>query len=58
MIDLSNQIGASPWFNMPHAADDNYVVEFAKLVENNLRSDLKVTENLLNDCYLALICTM
>jgi hypothetical protein len=58
MIDLSNRIGASPWLNMPHAADDNYVVEFAKLVENNLRSDLKVTENLLNDCYLTLICTM
>ena len=42
MIDLSNRIGASPWFNMPHAADDNYITQFAQMVQKNLRSDLKV----------------
>ncbi|OPL32612.1 hypothetical protein AM593_00353, partial [Mytilus galloprovincialis] len=41
MIDLSNRIGANPWFNMPHAADDNFVTQFAKLVEKTLRNDLK-----------------
>ncbi|CAG2220349.1 unnamed protein product [Mytilus edulis] len=42
MIDLSNRIGANPWFNMPHAADDNFVTQFAKLVEKTLRNDLKI----------------
>ena len=42
MIQLANTLGADPWFNIPHAADDNFVKQFASLVKNTLRPDLKV----------------
>lgn len=41
MVDLVNQIGADPWFNMPHMADDDYVRRFADYVHANLRPGLK-----------------
>ena len=41
MVDLANQIGADPWFNMPHKADDAYMREFAQYVHDNLRPGLK-----------------
>lgn len=36
MIDLANQIGADPWFSMPHAADDAYMRRFAELTKASL----------------------
>lgn len=42
MIQLSNTLGAAPWFCIPHMADDNYVRQFATLVKNTLRQDLEV----------------
>jgi hypothetical protein len=42
MVSLSNQVNASPWFNMPHMADDRYVTNFAKVVKTKLKSSLKV----------------
>ena len=42
MIALCNQLGADPWFCMPHKASDDYVRNFAKLVKQQLRPDLKV----------------
>ncbi|WP_146131688.1 cellulose-binding protein [Merismopedia glauca] len=42
MVSLSNKINASPWFNMPHMANDTYVTNFAKLVKAKLNSNLKV----------------
>ncbi len=41
MIALSNQIGADPWFCMPHAADDDYSRNFAHLVKDTLDPRLK-----------------
>ncbi len=41
MVDLANRLGADPWFNLPHLADDAYVTEYARLVAQNLRPDLK-----------------
>jgi hypothetical protein len=41
-VELCNVLGANPWVNMPHAADDGYVTSFANYVKNNLRPDLKV----------------
>jgi hypothetical protein len=43
MVQLSNTLGAAPWFCMPHMADDNYVRQFATLVKNTLRDDLEVS---------------
>lgn len=41
MVTLANTIGADPWFNMPHAADDDYVRNFAELVNRDLDPRLK-----------------
>ncbi|WP_421749574.1 calcium-binding protein [Cognatishimia sp.] len=40
MVELSNHIGADPWFNMPHMADDDYVAQFAGYVASDLASGL------------------
>lgn len=42
MIELCNELGADPWFCMPHMADDAYVHSFAKQVKLRLRPDLNV----------------
>ena len=42
MIDLCNELGADPWFCMPHLANDRYVENFAQLVKQRLRKDLNV----------------
>ncbi|QHQ34091.1 calcium-binding protein [Algicella marina] len=41
MIALANQIGADPWFNMPHQADDEYVRRFAEYVRDHLDPELR-----------------
>ena len=41
MVALANRLSQHPWFNMPHAADDDYVRRFATYVRDNLRPDLK-----------------
>jgi hypothetical protein len=40
MLALANQIGADPWFTMPHLADDTYVRNFAKMVLEGLDTRL------------------
>ena len=42
MIELCNELGADPWFCMPHKADDGYVFSFATQVKEQLRPDLNV----------------
>lgn len=37
MVGLCNQTGTNPWFCMPHLADDNYVLEFAKYVKRTFK---------------------
>ncbi|MWD29819.1 calcium-binding protein [Aquicoccus sp. SCR17] len=41
MLRLVNRIGADPWFNMPHLADDDYVRQFAEAVREGLDPALK-----------------
>ncbi len=41
MIALANQVGADPWFTLPHMADDDYVRHFAELVKTRLDPGLK-----------------
>ncbi|GAA4221605.1 hypothetical protein GGQ68_000116 [Sagittula marina] len=41
MVRLANVIGADPWFNMPHGANDDYVRRFAELVERDLDPSLQ-----------------
>jgi chitodextrinase len=41
MVDLANRLGVDPWFTMPHLADNDYITQYARLVAQTLRSDLK-----------------
>jgi hypothetical protein len=41
LVDLSNRLGIDPWFCMPHMASDDYVLNFASYVRDNLRPELK-----------------
>ena len=40
MIQLANTLGVNPWFNIPHAASDDYVTQFATLVSQQLNPNL------------------
>lgn len=51
MVELANQIGADPWFTMPHLATDHYMECFAKAVHASLRSDLKAHVELSNEVW-------
>jgi hypothetical protein len=42
IILLSNTLGTNAWFNMPHLATDEYVRNFAIMVNSTLRPDVKV----------------
>ncbi len=42
MVDLANELGADPWFTLPHEASDEYVREFAKMVRARLHPGRKV----------------
>ncbi|MEK0424040.1 MAG: hypothetical protein RJB11_131 [Planctomycetota bacterium] len=42
MIQLCNDLDADAWFNMPHAADDTFVRNFATLVRDTLEPGRKV----------------
>ncbi len=42
MVELANRLHADAWFNIPHAADNDYVNRFAQYVRANLNSNLKV----------------
>ncbi len=41
LVRLSNQVGADPWFTLPHMADDRYFRNFAEYVEARLAPDLR-----------------
>lgn len=42
MVELANELDADPWFNMPYAADDNFVRNFATYVIRHLEPDRTV----------------
>jgi hypothetical protein len=42
MLLLANVLGADPWFCMPHAANDDYVRQFATLALRTLRDDVVI----------------
>ena len=41
MVALANEIGADPWFTMPHRANDDFVRRFAEYVRDNLDPRLR-----------------
>lgn len=42
MVQLANDLDANPWFNMPHAADDDFVRRFAHYVHEHLEPGRQV----------------
>jgi hypothetical protein len=52
MVELVNTLDANAWFNMPHAADDTYVREFAKLVKAKLEPGRNVYVEYSNELWL------
>lgn len=42
MVELANRLQATPWFNMPHIATDEYIRGFAKIVSERLDPRLPV----------------
>jgi len=51
LVALSNQVGADPWFNIPHAATDEFVREFATFVRDNLDPDLNIVIEYSNEVW-------
>ena len=51
MVELANQIGSDPWFNIPFHATDEYVREFAAYVRDNLDPDLKAQFEFSNEVW-------
>jgi len=51
MLELSNRLGADPWFNMPHKATDDYMRKFAGMVKEKLDPKLKVYVELSNEVW-------
>jgi hypothetical protein len=41
LVELANQLGADPWFNLPHYANDDYVTRFAAYVLEFLKPELR-----------------
>ena len=51
MVRLANQIGADPWFTLPHQATDAYVTAFATHVRDHLDPRLKAHVELSNEVW-------
>lgn len=41
MVQLANEVGADPWFNMPHLASADWITRFASHVRDNLNPALR-----------------
>jgi hypothetical protein len=51
MVALANQIGADPWFTLPHMATDEYMRRFAEVVRDNLDPNLKAHVEFSNEVW-------
>ncbi|PIE07006.1 MAG: hypothetical protein CSA74_09510 [Rhodobacterales bacterium] len=51
MVRLANELGAEPWFTMPHLADDDFVRRFAETVRDGLDPDLRAWVEFSNEVW-------
>ena len=51
MVELCNELGADPWFCIPHTADEEYVRRFAELVRDSLRPGARVWVEFSNELW-------
>ena len=50
-VRLANEVGADPWFNIPHLANDDYVRQFATFVRDHLDPRLRAHVELTNEAW-------
>lgn len=50
-IDLANRTGADLWINVPHAADDDFVSNLARLIQTQLTGSKKVYVEFSNELW-------
>lgn len=51
MVRLANEVGADPWFTIPHMADETYIRNFAAYVRDNLDPGLNVRVEYSNEAW-------
>lgn len=51
LVQLANELGVDPWFNVPHLADDDFVRSFATLVREELDPSLKAYVEFSNEVW-------
>jgi hypothetical protein len=51
LVQLCNRLRIAPWFCMPHLATDDYVREFARLVQSTLHPSLPIYLEHSNECW-------
>lgn len=51
MVRLANEVGADPWFTMPHLADETYNRNFATYVRDNLDPELTARVEYTNEAW-------
>ncbi|MGB1309792.1 MAG: sugar-binding protein [Leucothrix sp.] len=51
MVELANQLNINPWFNVPHAASDDYIINLARYVNQRLKPSLKVYLEYTNEAW-------
>lgn len=50
-VELANRMQADAWFNLPHAADDDYVRRFASYVRDHLSPNLHIYVEYTNEVW-------
>lgn len=51
MVELANRLHADPWFSLPHAATDDFILRFAEYVHTHLDPTLKVYVEYTNEAW-------
>lgn len=51
MVELANETGTDPWFNIPHLATADYMRKFVTYVRDNLDPDLKANFEFSNEVW-------
>ena len=51
MVALANELDASPWFTLPHRANDAFMATYAKIVKNALSTDLQAYVEFSNEVW-------
>ncbi|WP_078922573.1 sugar-binding protein [Thiothrix eikelboomii] len=50
-VDLANRMQADAWFNLPHAADDDYIRQFATYVRDHLAPTARIYVEYTNEVW-------